>query len=179
MNDTIENRKKFATIMLCLAEECGGKLSKENLKVRFNALSEYSIDQVCDACNWLFKHREATFPAVPRTKEIIDVIQSQAGNLEAKTKAQIQVDIILKYLNCYGSACYHTFKDPITNYLMTNRWSFQNLGLMMAEDLKWFRKAFVEAYQDMEIDIVLFDEIIPVKSISIENLKGLLKKEQE
>lgn len=178
MNDTTENRKKFATIMLCLAEECGGKLSKGNLKVRFNALSEYSIEQVSRACDWLFKHREATFPAVPRTKEIIDVIKSQSGEIEAKTQAQIQVDIVLKYLNYYGSACYHTFKDPITDYLMTNRWSFQKLGLMKAEDLKWFRMDFCEAYQDMTLDVVLVDNIIGVMGgppVPVENLKKLLK----
>jgi hypothetical protein len=177
MENTKEDKKKFAEIMWGLAEEGGGTLSTENLKMRFRALSEYSIDQVSMACDWLFKNREATYPQIPRTKEIIDAIKLSEGELvNPKTIAQTQCDIVFKYFNHYGSECDHVFKDPITRYLMGHRWSFRKLGLMNVDDQKWFRKEFVEAYQDYSGEGESVQGLLegPVNGISAKRLNLLV-----
>jgi len=149
MESTLEIKKKFATVMWGVAEEWGGKISKSGLEMRFLSLKKYSIDQITQAGSWLLENRKEKYPAVPTTKEFIDAIRSAQGELvDPKMKAQSQCDIVFKYFDYYGSHCDHRFKDSITRYLMENRWSFRKLGVMRVDDLKWFRKEFVEAYQD-------------------------------
>ncbi len=152
MQDDKKTRATFAMTMYGIAEDFGGALSDNNLHVRFEALKEYSIDQITQAGTWLLKNRTEKFPAVPTTKEFIDAIRSAQGELvNPATKAAKQHDIVMKYFkhnwtpyNGYT----HNFKDPITDYMMSNTWSFQMLGRMTLDELKWFRKNFIDAYQD-------------------------------
>lgn len=148
MNNTTEEKQKFAAIMWGLAEECGGKISSDGLKIRFAALEDYTLEQISQAATWLVKYREATFPAVPRTKEIVDVIENNGQAIDYKSAAEIQVDIVLKKLKFEGSCGKCDFEDPITKQLMSVRWPYNSWAATVLEkDLVWFRKEFVEAYQ--------------------------------
>ena len=51
------------------------------------------------------------------------------------------------------------FKDKTTQYLMTNRWTFYQLGMMKEEDLKWWRKDFVQAYEEIDKQEVTFLDV--------------------
>jgi len=153
MNKT--NKEEFASIMWGLAEECGGNITTAGLKARFSALEEYSIDQISKAATWLIKHREATFPAVPRTKEIIDAIENLKGpKVSVQTQAEIQADKVLAKLRYHGRAGVADFDDPVTQHLMTTRWLYKKWASFVLEDeLKWWKKDFVQAYsayQDAE-----------------------------
>ena len=158
MQDDKRTRAVFAGTMYGVAEDFGGTLSDNNLAVRFKALQDYSIDQITQAGTWLLKNRTEKFPAVPTTKEFIDVIENLAGRLNSKTAAQIECDKVLKKLKTYGREAMPLFHDEKTKYLMTHRWTFEKLGMMKDEDLKWFRKDFVEAYQDMGATIPVMIE---------------------
>lgn len=148
MNNTKEEKQKFATVMWGLAEDFGGKITTEGLKIRFMALEEYTIEQITQAATWLLKHRENTFPAVPTTKEIIDVIENNGAKIDHKTAAEIQVDLVLKKLKFEGRSGENDFDDPITRQLMTVRWPYNSwAGSVLEKDLVWFRKEFVAAYQ--------------------------------
>jgi hypothetical protein len=150
MEITKQNKIEFAKVMYGLAGNFGGEVSRDDLALRFEVLKEYSLDEIKQAGIWLLKKRDRTFPAVPTTKEIIDVIEyANNPQLTPKAKAHEQCDIVLKYFNHYGSACDHTFKDPSTKYLMENRWSLYQLGRMNESDLRWWRKNFVESYLDI------------------------------
>lgn len=151
MQDNHENRAIFATVMNGISEDFGGTLSNNNLSVRFSALQEFSVDQITKAGTWLLIHREATFPAVPTTKEFIDVI-GHAGTPEPRLKAEIEADKVLLTLKEWGRDAEPLFYDQSTLYLMTRRWTFCQLDLMTVDDpgLKWWRKNFVQAYQDIE-----------------------------
>lgn len=175
-----KNYEDFLKLLWLFANDAGIKISKEQAAVKFETLKKYPLEQISKAADKLLHYRKRNWPAIPSTSEFVEAIEEDTQEIESKTKAQLQVDIILKYLNHYGSACYHTFKDPITNYLMTNRWSFQKLGLMKAEDLKWFRKDFCEAYQDMRIDTMfsnITEAVVYDTAIPVENLKKLLDRE--
>jgi len=172
--------KKFASIIYGLAEEFGGTVSKSGVRLKFESLKKYSIDDIVKAANWIVNNREEKYPPVPTTKEIISAIGKVNGAIEPKTKAQIQCDIIFKYFNYYGSYCEHVFKDSITNYLMTSRWTFVQLGLMKQEDLKWFRRDFVDAYTNLQKDTEAAIEYSGARgTIPADDLKKLIRPKGE
>lgn len=150
MNKTKEEFDAFCLVMWGVAEDFGGKLSKEGLKMRFMALQEFSINQITAAGTWLLKHREKTFPAVPTTKEFIDVIQEQhtGPKVSAKSRAEIQADKVLAKLKYHGRAGKADFEDPITQTLMTIRWEYRKWASLVKEtELVWWRKEFIQAYE--------------------------------
>jgi len=169
MND--QDKKQFAVLMYGIAEECGGQISKHGIKLKFEALKTHPIEVILKAASWLVQNRENTFPAIPTVKEFLDAIKAICGETNPKTEGERQCDIVMKYFNYYGSYCDHEFKDPITAYLMTNRWSFKKLGEMMNQELSWFRKNFVQSYVEMK---VLPDEkLLDYNGIDAEKLKSL------
>ena len=171
-----KDKNKFSSVMYGLAGNFGGRLSKDDLKLRYKALINYSVNDISKAGTWLLKHRKKEFPAVPTTKEIIDAIEKVSGNLGKKAKANLEADKVMKNLNFFGRECPTKFKDPITAYLMTYRWSFYKLGMMDEKELKWWRKDFIEAYQDTEKDKDLYlDTAEKAGLIPAENLKKLIE----
>jgi hypothetical protein len=171
------DKNKFASVMYGLAGNFGGKLSKDDLKLRFTALIEYSIKDISLAGTWLLKNRVATYPPVPTTKEIIDAISKTKGKLENKEVAEIEADKILRLLKQWGRECGTRFKDPVTDYLMVYRWNFQYLGGLSEKDLKWWRKDFIEAYKDTELQKDNFLDVADKAGmIPAKNLTRLLDK---
>lgn len=141
---------KFSALIYGLAEENGGTVSGNGVVLKFDALKPYSLDQVVQAANWLMKNRTETFPPVPKVTEFQDVIDRLNGGIEKQTRAEIEADKVLEMSKVFGRECQAKAKDPITNYLLKNRWSWWTLGMMKHEDLRWWRRDFVAAYQDME-----------------------------
>lgn len=148
MDDTPEIREKFAAVMWGVAEDFGGRLSNEGLKMRFQALQEYSIDEISRAGTWLLKNREKTFPAVPTTKEFIDAIETKGvPQISAKSRAEIQADEVITMLKMRGRSASGSFDDSITQHLMSRRWPYHKWAATVIEDeIKWWKKEFVEAY---------------------------------
>ena len=139
-------------------------------------MKEYPIDKIKQAGVWLLKNRTQTFPAIPTTKEIIDAIEKLSGKLELKTKAELEADKVLNKLKKFGSAAEPLFFDETTKYLMTYRWTFTQLGMMLAGDLKWWRKDFVDAYQDNDKQkCLVLDTAEKAGMIPASNLKKLLE----
>ena len=173
--------KKFTSLIYGLAEEYGGTISKAGVDLKFDALKGYSLKSVTMASNWLLRNRIEKYPPTPTIKEFIKTIDSiENPKPSCETHAQKQVDIILKYLNYYGSYCEHVFKDSTTNYLMTSRWTFQQLGLMKQEDLKWFRRDFVEAYTNLQKDTEAAIEYSGARgTIPVDDLKKLIGPQGE
>ncbi len=149
MKDTKDERKKFGVIMWGIAEDFGGKISKQGLELRFQALKDYSIEQIRAAGTWLLKNREATFPAVPRTKEFVDLIEGfNEPKISTQSLAEIQAALVLKYLRHYGFSQTPTFEDPITQQLMSERWPWYRWASTMKEDQEqWWSKQFVTLYK--------------------------------
>jgi len=157
MEDTTETKKEFATVMWGVAEEWGGKISKPGLVMRFRSLKKYSIDQISRAGSWLVENRKEKYPPVPTTKEFIEAINEVGGGLSVKARAGCEADKVLKKLKDWGREAQPFFYDETTKYLMTHRWSFAQLDTDHVKDpgYVWFRKAFVEAYEEMESSVTL------------------------
>lgn len=169
------NKKEFFVTISGLAVEFGGKAEKNNVKLRFKALIEYSIEDIKKAAIWLLKNRTEKYPPIPTTREIIQAIEKISGIIDPKIAANLECDKILRNLGNLGRECVSQFKDPITQHLMTHRWSFMKLDQESMKDptFKWFRRDFVEAYLDYKKeDIVVLD--CGSGTIPIEDLKKLL-----
>ncbi|WP_321493959.1 hypothetical protein [uncultured Desulfobacter sp.] len=139
--------KQFSEIMFGLAENYPGtNLTPNGLRMRFEALKEFSIDQISQAATLLLKNHR--FNTMPTVGDFIRVIDSASGNIPIEDRAEIEAGKILDHLHRYGKAIMPEFDDPITRHLMTTRWKYGSWAAYVVEaDLKWWHKAFVRAYQ--------------------------------
>jgi len=149
MKDTQENRARFGIIINGMANNFGhGKLSKDDLTMRFMALQEYELNAISQAATWLIKNRKpGIFPAIPTTKEIIDAIEGVTTSPDIRVIADQQANQVLKAMKYAPPSVEVTFEHPVTAHLMQTRWSIGSLRRTMQEaDEKWFRREFVEAF---------------------------------
>jgi len=173
-----EDKKQFATLFYGLAEEYGGKLSKNGMVLKFDALKSFEIEEITSGISWLVKNREKTYPPIPTVKEIIDAMGSANGtNISIEDKAEVQAVIVIKRLKYSGSRD-GSFDDPITNSIMTDRWNFcEWASTVLTKELEWWKKDFVKLYKsyDAHVDAGLMVEHDGKKMIPAANLKKLLK----
>ncbi len=168
--------KRFAILFYGLAEEYGGQITKNGVNLKFEALKEYTINDISKAASWIVKNRGKTFPPIPTVQEFQEVLNKLSGNLEGKAKAELECDKVLQNLKYWGRECPTVFKDKTTQYLMTSRWTFHQLGMMKDDDLKWWRKDFIQAYKEIdEQDVVFLDVAEKAGMIPANNLKKLIQ----
>ncbi len=144
-----QDKKQFAAIMYGVADNFGGQISKDGLRLRFEALSNLDIDEVSRVATWLINNRTATFPAIPTVKEFRDALENLDGPKPSpRSRAEIQADKVLAKLKYHGRAGKADFEDPITQELMTTRWPYRAwASLVLEKELVWWRKEFIQAYQ--------------------------------
>lgn len=167
---TDNDKKQFAVIMNGVADNFGGQISKDGLRLRFRALIDLDITQVAKAATFLINNREKDYPPIPTVKEFRGAVESMTGpKISNDAKAEIQVNLVLEKLKLQGRNSPIDFKDPITKHLMSRRWFYPTWASTVKEaDLTWFRKEFKEAY-------LAFDEqeqaqLIAVSGNQITNL---------
>lgn len=139
------DKQRFAEIMLGLAENFGAELSTVGMKLRFEALKGYSIDQVEAAALGLMRSRK--FSGMPAVAEFIQKIDGQLPSVEQKALAEAHR--IIEHLNAYGATTWPDLSgDPTTKRLMEHRWPYKTWAAKVADsELKWWvEKEFVPAY---------------------------------
>ena len=124
---TNADREEFRQIFVGLAGEWGGKVDSPTLLLKFNALVEYSIEQIRGAAGWLIINRRPDkngnfWPACPTAGEIVSAIEAINGVASIATRAVIQADIVLNAIVCKGHWWNAKFDDPVTNHLTKSRW---------------------------------------------------------
>lgn len=136
--------KEFTDIMLAIADNYpGATFTSAGLKLRFEALKEFSIDQVSEAAVKLI--RDHKYNTMPTTADIIDAMD---GRISVKDRAEIEAGKIIAHLRLYGKAVIPEFEDPITQHLMATRWRYGSWAAYVVDaDLKWWFRDFVRAYQ--------------------------------
>ncbi len=144
---TSEDLDRFVEIMMGLAENYpGARLTGAGLDMRFEAMKEYTIDQVTRAATKLIRtHRYNTMPT---TADIINAMDGVADNVTMEEKAEIEAGKVLDYLHRFGTRVSPRFEDPITKHLMGGRWRYHSWAARVHEaDLKWWYRDFVRAYK--------------------------------
>lgn len=175
------NKKQFATLFYGLAEEYGGNITKNGVKLKFEALEKYSIDEIVMAANWILKNRKTTFPAVPTIKEFIDAINFQKNPLGVEDIAEMQAVFVISKIQV-ASYVEVNFEDPITKSIMTDRWPFVSWARNVLEsEITWWKKDFVKLYKSysQHVDAGLLIDDGNKKLIPASRLKGLLSDKTE
>lgn len=142
-----QNLKEFTEIMMAIADNYpGATFTSKGLKLRFEALGEFSIDQISEAAVKLIRTNK--YNSMPTTADIIDAIEDTPGRISVKDRAEIEAGKVLDHLHRYGKGVIPEFEDPVTRHLMTTRWRYGSWAAYVIEsDLKWWHKDFVRAYQ--------------------------------
>ena len=139
-----KDAKEFSDIMLAIADNYpGATFSSAGLKLRFEALKEFSIDQISEAAVKLIKdHKYNTMPTTA------DIIEAMGGRITVEDRAEIEAGKVLDHLRKYGKGVIPEFEDPVTQYLMSTRWRYYSWAARVADsDLKWWFRDFVRAYK--------------------------------
>ena len=154
-----QDLKRFTEIMMAIAENYPGTTFTSNgLKLRFEALRDFSIDQVSEAAVKLIRtHR---YNSMPTTADIIDTIEGAPGRISAKDRAEIEAGKIIDHLYRHGKGTIPEFEDPITRHLMTTRWRYGPWAAYVVEDdLKWWSRDFVRAYRAHVAGVGVMDSL--------------------
>jgi hypothetical protein len=138
-----QDEVRFAEIMIGLAENFSAQMSTPGLVMRFEAMKEFSIDEIASAATKLVKTR--TMMGMPTVAEFIVAMGLQAPAVT--DAANEQATAVMKQIRDLGSYRTPVFDDPITKSLMASRWSWAAVCSMTEAELKWWTKDFVEAYQ--------------------------------
>jgi hypothetical protein len=140
---TGEDRNQLASILFGLAGNFGDTIDKHTINIWCKAFAEdgINIDQIRKAAGRILRTRKIS--KMPTYAEFIEHIHG-----DAKDKAQRQSDIVLDFLRKNGARAEPEFDDPVTAYLMQNRWPYKSWAASLKEaEVVWWRKEFIEAYQ--------------------------------
>ncbi|SLM31125.1 hypothetical protein MTBBW1_2720002 [Desulfamplus magnetovallimortis] len=143
---TRDDIKAYTEIMTGLADNYNKALTPSGLRMRYEALKEYSIDQVRDAATTLLKtHR---FNSMPTVGDFVAIIDQAEGKISVDDKAEIEVGKVLDHLQRFGSTVTPKFDDTVTRHLMSTRWPYSSWARYVKEnDLQWWKRDFVRSYQ--------------------------------
>lgn len=140
-----KDRIKFSKIMLGMADNFRDTITKEGMKMRFDMLQEFSIEQVDYAAKEIIKRRKYT--KMPPIREFLDILQPKAPAVE--DRATVIADNIIAHLKQYGSSKHPTLLDDhIAKHLMSTRWPYSRWAANVLEsELVWWKKEFIESYR--------------------------------
>jgi len=138
-----QERQALAEILFGLAGNFGDTVDNNTVKIWARGFESegISLDQIRYAALKILKTR--TISKMPTFAEFLEAI-----NGSNKDNAQAQADIVLETLQQRGSRINPKFLDPVTAHLMSTRWKWERWAPNVTEDeVKWWRKEFIEAYQ--------------------------------
>jgi len=163
MNDS--DKTRFAKIMTGLAEDCSAQMSKAGLHMRFEALKQFTIDQVETAV--LSVMRSNVYTKMPTTGTIIQAIEGTMDD-----KAEYQYTVVLRAIRQLGNTGHPKFKDPITQSLIDDRFGWSAICTKHEKDLEFFARDFKAAYtaQDKNPTLQIKNENVAASCL------GLVKK---
>ncbi|BBO76144.1 hypothetical protein DSCW_35610 [Desulfosarcina widdelii] len=134
--------ERFRNLMLGMADNFRDSLSKEGMRLRFEMLRPYSIEQVERAGIEIMCSRK--YNKMPPVAEFIEAIEGAALSLE--TKANHQWNTLMEQVRSVGWYGTPSIEDPITRKLMTGRFSMASLCEATPRELSFLRRDFLAAY---------------------------------
>jgi hypothetical protein len=141
---TKADKVEFAKIMRALELNCGVRLDAETIKLYFDILKKFSVDQVSKAAQQILVSWK-----YPRTFPLLAVFieQIQGPEEDVEQKALRKAHKIVAHLNKFGAGKFPLLEDPVSKYLMTERWPYYRWGAdLKMKDTKWWVRDFVAAY---------------------------------
>jgi len=135
-------------LMKGLAEDCSAMVSGPGLLMRFEALKQYSIEQIETAVMSILKSN--IYTKMPTTGTIIRAIE---GTDDDRAERQIQtIRDEIRRIGSYGSP---GFEDPVTADLVSRRFSWGAICSMPEREFAFFANSFKSAYSTQSKDNAL------------------------
>ena len=141
----MDNRDKikFLDAMNGLADIFSASLTEVGLKMRFDALNQYSIEQVTEAATIIVRTRKYTTMPVPA-----DFIEAINGNPDEI--ADIQKAVVMEAYNRYNPR--QKFKDPITQGVI-DKIGWAKLGQVNKSEVPFLLNDFRNMYKSFNTSI--------------------------
>lgn len=140
---TDADKNSFAEIMTGLAENFGSQLSRPGLSMRFEALKEYSIDQVKQAATFLMCSRKYT--TMPTVAEFLEYL----GGGSAEDQAEVEAAKVLDAIKRVGPYSSVSFDDPVTCAVVKQGYGSWEDVIEAADEQRdhWFVKDFARKWK--------------------------------
>ncbi len=153
MKNNKQDAAEFAAILQGLIINSSVKYrtpeeEKAAFKFYFGALKHLGIDEIADAVKAIL--RTWKWNRLPTVAEILDHVPGQKL-IQIEDKARIQAQLVIKTLRTSGAHTGIGWKDPITKWIMANRWPYYNWASQALEkELHWWEKEFITLYKSMD-----------------------------
>ena len=156
--DNHKDKKRFAQIMLAVADNCRDSITSEGIRMRFSMLRDYSIEQI-ERAAWEIMARWK-YTKMPTIAEFFDTLGSSAPKMEKV--ALTEATAIIDHIRRHGAAVFPKIEDPITEHIMKTRWQYSRWAARINEsELTWWVKEFCEAYlafSETRPDLTMLDQ---------------------
>ncbi len=137
-----DDKKRFRDIMVGLAEDKGVQLSAAGIGLKFEALRQYSIEDVTSAALSLMANKKYT--TLPSVSDFIEYL----GGGSIDDRAEIEASKVWKAISQVGGYSAICFDDATTQAVILH--VFGGWPKLCEETLvdqqKWFMKDFVKFY---------------------------------
>lgn len=144
---TPSDKTRFSEIMMGMADNFRDFITKPGMRMRFDMLKDFTIEQVETAAISIMSRRKYT--KMPPVAEFIEELRPQDPAIE--DRALVMANKILAHLKRNGAGIAPDFCDPIANYIMRTRWPYFRWASSLVEsEEKWWVKQFCEAYRAEE-----------------------------
>lgn len=134
------DKARFTAIMAGMADNFRDTITREGLKLRFNVLKMFSVEQIEQAAFKIMATRKYT--KMPTVAEFIEAIKG--GGVE--DVAEVQAGVVIGQIRAVGAYGSPEFDDPITQGLFISRFNWGDLCRMTDRELTWFIRDFKAAY---------------------------------
>lgn len=146
---------ELAEMLFGLAGNFGDTIDEYTVKMWLRCFEAdgITVEQIREAAIKIMQNVE--FPKMPTYAQFRKYILGSE-----KDNAHAQVDIILDILRRNGGTIEPKFEDPVTDHLMKTRWKWKQWASTVLEDeIKWWRKEFIEAYQSYAANSGKIEEV--------------------
>ena len=135
---------RFTAAMTALAVTASVEITKDTLRLYFEALKDFDISEIEAGTHKLLLEWE--YNRMPPLSALVKKIQGEQPKIE--DRALVEANKILDHLRLNGAGVWPDLSDPITRQLMTTRWHYLTWAAQCVEsENHWWVKEFVEAYR--------------------------------
>ncbi len=132
-----DDKNKFLELMNGLSDIYTANLTKIGLQLRFDALKQYTIEQITKASNIIVRTRK--FTNMPTPADFIEAIE---GNPDEK--AEIQKSLVMEAYNRYQPN--QKFDDPITQTVI-DKIGWRKIGQVNMKEVPFILNDFISMYK--------------------------------
>jgi len=160
--------KDFALLTTALGENCGKEPSKEKIELFFRYLSDFSIEQVKKAVDYILGNEEySVFPTIAKIRHAIEGTCSDRALIAWKQVVKAMEDI-----GVYESI---KFSDTVIHSCIETMGGWQRLCATELDDLQWREKEFLQLYQALSRNRVKSLPYLPGLHEINNRLRGYIK----